>query len=263
MEGVAITETYLQLRGTRCDFLRTPDILGLPSSGTTTKRTTLPWRSSPCRTAPSSLTNANRGPSFVSFLGRPGPCSSPPQPRRLFCLAKKAVLPNPSSRTPGGAFQTSLSSYLREGWAEDLYALKTPIWGSPPRPAWPFWRNCTSPRQWAPTRSPCRRNALLWDHPPVPGSLSPRRPSLCHGIPSLLRHRLQALVGNGDRFFVGAAPGRVGHPCPGHRGKTPWDTTSHRLSARLAAGPGGVAPGKPAVPNHTAGVRACPVVPCP
>ena len=46
--------------------------------------------------------------------------------------------------------------------------------------------------------------------------------------------------------FRGSCPWKVGHPRPGHRGKnTMGHHLSHRLSAHLAAGPGGVAPGKP------------------
>ncbi|MFR2157114.1 MAG: DUF4825 domain-containing protein [Evtepia gabavorous] len=151
-------------------------------------------------------------------------------------MQKKAVLPESLLQDPRWrAFQTSLSSYLREGWAEDLYALKTPYLGSPSACLAILEElhlsQAVGPYQIALQTERAPYGITLQFQEACPqGALSSATEYLrfCGTV-------FQALVGMG--IAVGAAPGRVGHPCPGHRGKTPWTPPLTAFLPRLAAGP--------------------------
>ncbi len=170
---------------------------------------------------------------------------------------------NPSSRTPGGAFQTSLSSYLREGWAEDLYALKTPIWAAPL--GLPGHSGGTAP---LPGSGP------LPDRPAdgtrsygitlqFQGSLSPRRPSPLPRNTFASAAPSSSPGGQWDRFSW-ELPWKGRTPCPGHRGKKHHGTPP--LTAFLPAWQQALEEWlqeSPLFQTTRPGEGPAPVVPCP
>ena len=131
------------------------------------------------------------------------------------------------------AFQTSLSSYLKEGWAEDLYALKTPYLGSPSACLAILEElhlsQAVGPYQIALQTERAPYGITLQFQEACPqGALSSATEYLrfCGTV-------FQALVGNGDRFSWELPLEGSDTPARGTVEKTPWDTTS--LTAFLPA----------------------------
>ena len=235
MEGVAITETYLQLRGTP---VRLPEelqtsLVSLLRDYDQEDYTSLAQFSLP--NGALLLTNANRGTQFCLFLGETGaPVLVRLNHDGYSASQKKAVLPESLLQDPRWhAFQTSLSSYLREGWAEDLYALKTPYLGSPSACLAILEElhlsQAVGPYQIALQTERAPYGITLQFQEACPqGALSSATEYLrfCGTV-------FQALVGNGDRFSWELPLEGSDTPARGTVEKTPWDTTS--LTAFLPA----------------------------
>ncbi|WP_418745239.1 M56 family metallopeptidase [Evtepia gabavorous] len=235
MEGVAITETYLQLRGTP---VRLPEelqtsLVSLLRDYDQEDYTPLAQFSLP--NGALLLTNANRGTQFCLFLGETGaPVLVRLNHDGYSASQKKAVLPESLLQDPRWrAFQTSLSSYLREGWAEDLYALKTPYLGSPSACLAILEElhlsQAVGPYQIALQTERAPYGITLQFQEACPqGALSSATEYLrfCGTV-------FQALVGNGDRFSWELPLEGSDTPVRGTVEKTPWDTTS--LTAFLPA----------------------------
>ena len=235
MEGVAITETYLQLRGTP---VRLPEelqtsLVSLLRDYDQEDYTPLAQFSLP--NGALLLTNANRGTQFCLFLGETGaPVLVRLNHDGYSASQKKAVLPESLLQDPRWrAFQTSLSSYLKEGWAEDLYALKTPYLGSPSACLAILEElhlsQAVGPYQIALQTERAPYGITLQFQEACPqGALSSATEYLrfCGTV-------FQALVGNGDRFSWELPLEGSDTPARGTVEKTPWDTTS--LTAFLPA----------------------------
>ena len=188
------------------------------------------------------LTNANRGTQFCLFLGETGaPVLVRLNHDGYSASQKKAVLPESLLQDPRWrAFQTSLSSYLKEGWAEDLYALKTPYLGSPSACLAILEElhlsQAVGPYQIALQTERAPYGITLQFQEACPqGALSSATEYLrfCGTV-------FQALVGNGDRFSWELPLEGSDTPARGTVEKTPWDTTppspAHRKSRTAKVG---------------------------
>ena len=231
MEGVAITETYLQLRGTP---VRLPEelqtsLVSLLRDYDQEDYTPLAQFSLP--NGALLLTNANRGTQFCLFLGETGaPVLVRLNHDGYSASQKKAVLPESLLQDPRWrAFQTSLSSYLREGWAEDLYALKTPYLGSPSA--------CLAILEELHLSQAVGPYQIALQTERAPYGITLQFQEACpQGATEYLRFCgtvFQALVGNGDRFSWELPLEGSDTPARGTVEKTLWDTTS--LTAFLPA----------------------------
>lgn len=149
MEGVAITETYLQLRGTP---VRLPEelqtsLVSLLRDYDQEDYTPLAQFSLP--NGALLLTNANRGTQFCLFLGETGaPVLVRLNHDGLFCLAKEGGPPGIPPPGPPVARFSDLPVLLSErGMGGRPLCPENPLSGQPLGLPGPFWRNCTSPRR--------------------------------------------------------------------------------------------------------------------
>ena len=225
VEGVAITETYLQLRGTP---VRLPEkfqasLVSLLRDYDQEDYVPLEQFSSPDGTF--LLTNANQGTQFYFFLAE----NKTPVLVRLnhdgySASQKKAVLSESLLQDPRWRpFQTALSSYLREGWAEDLYALKTPYLGSPSA--------CLAILEELHLSQAVGPYQIALQTERAPYGITLRFQEACSqdALSSATEYLrfcgtvFRALVGNGDRFSWELPLEGSDTPARGTLEKTPWD----------------------------------------